>query len=120
MSEMRKNISEFEVMFGMHQAFGGIDSTHIPILRPIDNLQDYFCYKMFFSLNVQAICDPEDSLWMSTVVGLDPYMTLKSLQTPKWDTACHLPVTSSRTHKSRKLPYWRPCLSAHTTLHEGI
>ena len=56
-SEMRKKISEFEVMFGMPQAFGCIDGTHIPILRPIDNSQDYFCYKMFFSLNVQAICD---------------------------------------------------------------
>ena len=54
-SEMRKKISEFEVMFCMPQAFGCIDGTHIPILRPIDNSQDYFCYKMFFSLNVQAI-----------------------------------------------------------------
>ena len=54
---MRKKILEFEVMFGMPQGFGCIDGTHIPILRPIDNSQDYFCYKMFFSLNVQAICD---------------------------------------------------------------
>ena len=56
-SEMQKKISEFEIMFGMPQAFGCIDGTHIPILRPIDNSQDYFSYKMFFSLNVQAICD---------------------------------------------------------------
>ena len=41
----------------MFQSFGCIDGTHIPILRPEDNSQDYFCYKMFFSLNVQAICD---------------------------------------------------------------
>ena len=56
-SEMRKEISEFEVMFGTPEAFGCIDGKHIPILRPIDNSQDYFCYKMFFSLNVQAICN---------------------------------------------------------------
>ena len=55
--EMRKKISEFEVQFGMPQAFGCIDGTHIPILRPSENSQDYFCYKMFFSLNVQAVCD---------------------------------------------------------------
>ena len=56
-NEMQRKIAEFEVMFGMFQAFGCIDGTHIPILRPEDNSQDYFCYKMFFSLNVQAICD---------------------------------------------------------------
>lgn len=56
-SEMQEKISEFEVMFGMPQAFGCIDGTHVPILRPTDDSQDYFCYKMFFSLNVQAICD---------------------------------------------------------------
>ena len=56
-NEMERKIAEFEVMFGMFQAFGCIDGTHIPILRPEDNSKDYFCYKMFFSLNVQAICD---------------------------------------------------------------
>jgi predicted DNA-binding protein YlxM (UPF0122 family) len=56
-SEIQEKISEFEVMFGMSQAFGCIDGTHVPILRPVDNSQDYFCYKMFFSLNVQAVCD---------------------------------------------------------------
>jgi hypothetical protein len=56
-SKMQEKISEFEVMFGMSQAFGCIDGTHVPILRPVDNSQDYFCYKMFLSLNVQAVCD---------------------------------------------------------------
>lgn len=41
----------------MHQAFGCIDGTHIPILRPIEHSQDYFCYKQYFSFNVQAVCD---------------------------------------------------------------
>ena len=55
--EMREKVSEFEMRFGMSQAFGCIDGTHIPIQRAIQNSQDYFCYKQFFSLNVQAICD---------------------------------------------------------------
>ena len=55
--EMKSKVAEFESKFGMTQAFGCIDGTHIPIQRPLVNSQDYFCYKQFFSLSVQAICD---------------------------------------------------------------
>ena len=55
--EMREKVSEFEAKFGMIQAMGCIDGTHIPIKKPHKNSQDYFCYKQFYSLNVQAICD---------------------------------------------------------------
>ena len=41
----------------MQQAFGCIDGTHIPIICPSDNPQDYYCYKGFHSLKVQAVCD---------------------------------------------------------------
>eukprot|EP00795_Rhopilema_esculentum_P005516 gene5516-2152_t len=41
----------------MIQAFGCIDGTHIPMKRPIRNSQDYFNYKQFFSLNIQAVSD---------------------------------------------------------------
>ena len=54
---MRKLASEFEIKFGMVQAFGCIDGTHIQLKRPIKHSQDYFCYKQYFSLNVQAVCD---------------------------------------------------------------
>ena len=55
--EMVKKVSEFELKFGMIQAFGCIDGTHIPVKRPLRDSQDYFNYKQFFSLNVQAVCD---------------------------------------------------------------
>ena len=55
--DMRKLASEFEIKFGMVQAFGCIDGTHIQLKRPIKNSQDYFCYKQYFSLNIQAVCD---------------------------------------------------------------
>ena len=55
--EMREAVSKFECTHGMKQAFGCIDGTHIPIIRPVESSQDYRNYKMFFSLNVQAICD---------------------------------------------------------------
>jgi len=55
--EMRRKVSEFEIKFGMTQAYGCIDGTHIPLKRPPQNSQDYFCYKQYFSLNMQAICD---------------------------------------------------------------
>ena len=55
--EIQKKVSEFETKFGMMQAFGCIDGTHIPIICPDSNSHDYYCYKQFHSLNVQAVCD---------------------------------------------------------------
>ena len=55
--EMRKVASEFEIKFGLLQAFGCIDGTHIEIKRPIENAQDFYNYKQFFSFTVQAVCD---------------------------------------------------------------
>ena len=49
-------IREFEAKFGLPQAFGCIDGTHIKIKRPVENSQDYFSYKQYFSLGVQAVC----------------------------------------------------------------
>ena len=46
--EMQIKISEFEAKFGMSQAFGCIAGTHIPILCPIENSQDYFSYKQYY------------------------------------------------------------------------
>ena len=55
--EMRQVTSEFEAKFGMPQAFGCVDGTHVEIKRPSSNSQEYFNYKQFFSLSVQAVCD---------------------------------------------------------------
>ena len=55
--EIRVKAGESEAKFGMKQAFGCIDGTHIPIKYPVQNSQDYFCYKQFYSLNIQAVCD---------------------------------------------------------------
>ena len=54
---MRAKVAEFETQFGMVQAFGSVDGTHIPIRRPVVDSQDYFNYKQFFSISVQAVCD---------------------------------------------------------------
>ena len=55
--EMRRKVSKFEAKFGMTQAFGCVDGTHIPIKCPSENSQDFFSYKQYFSLSVQAVCD---------------------------------------------------------------
>ena len=55
--EVREKVSQFKLKFGMVQAFGCIDGTHIRIKNPLSNAQDYFNYKQFYSLNIQAICD---------------------------------------------------------------
>ena len=58
--EIRENVGEFEAKYGMMQCFGCINGTHVKIRRPIENSQDYFCYKQFFPLNVQAVCNYRD------------------------------------------------------------
>lgn len=57
--EMSTLIDNFHRKFGLPQVFGCIDGTHIPIKQPTENPHDYFCYKMKYTLNCQAICDHE-------------------------------------------------------------
>ena len=44
----------------MIQEFECIDGTHISLERPFVNSQDYFNYKQYFLLNVQAICGSKE------------------------------------------------------------
>ena len=57
--EIKEKVASAEVKFGMPQANGFIDGTHIPIRRPSKNSQDHFNYKQFFSISVQALCDSQ-------------------------------------------------------------
>ena len=41
----------------MIPSFGCIDGTHIPIKCQLENSQEHFCYKQYYSLNVQVVCD---------------------------------------------------------------
>ena len=54
---MKIKIADFESKFGMMQAFGALDGTHIQIMAPSTNSQDYHNYKSFHSLNAQAVCN---------------------------------------------------------------
>ena len=55
--ELREKVSEFKAKFGMIQALGCIDGTHIPFKCSLKNSQDYSCYKQYYTLNVQAVCE---------------------------------------------------------------
>ena len=55
--KMKEKISETETRFGLIQACGCYDGTHIPIACPSEHCHDYFCYKYFHSLSAQAVCD---------------------------------------------------------------
>ena len=58
---MIENLSVFESKFGMIQAFGFIGGTHIPIVFPTNHSEDYFFYKQYYSLQVQAVFDYKGS-----------------------------------------------------------
>ncbi|XP_065650701.1 uncharacterized protein LOC136078816 [Hydra vulgaris] len=71
--EMRQKVAELESKFGMIQAFGCIDGAYVPIACPVENSQDYFCYKQYYSMNVQAVCDYKgmfmdvECVWLGSV-----------------------------------------------------
>ncbi len=54
---MMRKVAEFEGKFGMVQAFGCVDGTHVEIKCPTESSQDFYCYKGFHSINVQAVCN---------------------------------------------------------------
>jgi hypothetical protein len=57
-----------ENKYGFPQAFGRVDCTHIPITQPSENPQDYFSYKMKYTLNVQAVCN-----WRGLFLNIDAH-----------------------------------------------
>ena len=72
--DMRKVVSGFELKFGLLQAFGCIDGTHVEIKRPIENAQDFF-NKIRLQFR-QYVTVAEDS-WMLNANGLVRFMTLR-------------------------------------------
>ena len=55
--EIKEKISEFETKFGLIQAFGCIDGSHIPIACPSEHSCHYFCHKQSHSISIQAVCN---------------------------------------------------------------
>ena len=58
--EIEHVTAAFKAKFGFPQLIGCIGGTHISIKQPNENPHNYFCYKMKYSLNVQAICDEKE------------------------------------------------------------
>ena len=68
---MKEKISEFKTKFGMIEGFGCIDGNHIANACPSEHSHDYFYYKQFDSLSVQAVyAIIKVHLWMLNVSGL--------------------------------------------------
>ena len=51
---MKIKCAQFEMKYGMYQAFGCINGTHIRINAPCQSPADNVCYKLFHSLNVRT------------------------------------------------------------------
>ena len=84
---MLPKTSEFEAKFGMTQAFGCIDGTHIILKAPTVNSQDYYNYKQFYSLKVQEVCDYKDNF-----IDVDY----------RWPGNCHVPKDYANSNINKK------------------
>ena len=61
--EMTSKVSQFELKFGLLQAYGCIDGNHIPIKTPNENSQDYFNCKQFCRLMFKQSAITKDISW---------------------------------------------------------
>ena len=46
--------ADWEQKTGFPMVVGAVDGTHIPIMQPHRNSQDYYSYKMKYTINVQG------------------------------------------------------------------
>ena len=60
--EMAHLIKGMENKYGFPQAFGCIDGTHIEIMKPTENLHDYFSYKQKYTINAHLNQDLPSSI----------------------------------------------------------
>ena len=54
---MKRLVAGWEQTTGFPMVVGAVDGTHIPILQPYINSQDYYSYKMKYTIHVQGVCD---------------------------------------------------------------
>ena len=55
--KLKEIVAEFESLWGFPQVVGAIDGTHIPILHPQESPSDYYNWKNFYSIIMQAVVD---------------------------------------------------------------
>ena len=51
---LERLIAGWEQKTGFPMVVGTVDGTHIPIMQPYRNSQDYYSYKMKYTINVQG------------------------------------------------------------------
>lgn len=62
--DLRDVQERFHAKYGISRIIGCVDGTHIPIQRPsIENAEIFRCRKGYFSINVQAICGPNNTFY---------------------------------------------------------
>ncbi|XP_071963821.1 putative nuclease HARBI1 [Antedon mediterranea] len=63
--QLKKNMEKFKIKGGFPQVVGAIDGTHIAIIAPRDQSQDYFNRKEYFSIVLQGVVDA-DGMFINT------------------------------------------------------
>lgn len=55
--ELRDIINGFDELSNHPMVAGAVDGSHIPVLAPADQREEYYCHKGFYSINLQAVAD---------------------------------------------------------------
>ncbi|XP_033125006.1 protein ALP1-like [Anneissia japonica] len=67
--ELKKNIEKFKMKGGFPQVVGAIDGTHIAIIAPRDQPQDYYNRKEYYSIVLQGVVDA-NGMFIDTFCGM--------------------------------------------------
>ena len=106
--------TEFEAKFLIPQNFGSTDETHIRIRTSVWISHEYFNYKQFFTLSMQAVCDFQGHLCIFTADGLEVPTIPRHLQSHLWQ------AITTRSCSNSKFFNWRSSLFPASVLHERV
>lgn len=57
MDSMKRLVAGWQQTNGLPMVVGAMDGTHIAVIQPYINSQEYYSYKMKYTINVQGVCD---------------------------------------------------------------
>ena len=97
-SQFRILTSRFEKLQDIPYIIGAIDGSHIPILAPLIDGQDYFCRKSYHSAILQRIVGPDCIFWDYEFGWAGSLHDWNVLQVAKISHGCIVRLRAERQH----------------------
>ena len=91
-SALREVVQGFETSWGFPQVAGAIDGSHVPIVKPLESVSDYYNRKGFYSM---VLWTAGANLWTFMSDGLVKFTTCKLF--PPFERKSRHPVSTIKS-----------------------